>query len=211
MTVEIPEVLRLQAVNVLRLPPELVDETWQRHCAWIDRNRPGGDYGGGPWQKLAREVVADLKAIETGKTREELRAIKRAKNAKRANEAKVMADAEYAKFAVSFREYVESLQYELIDERRALPPHEERLARAGMPPANVDPGAWLMNLFAGPVGERDVIPRDPRCDCGRPARSWSRDGHVYFGAKCEPCSTESTRAARAHGEPPSKPQSEVAR
>jgi hypothetical protein len=205
--VEIPETLRLQATAVLRLPPELVDETWRRHCDWIDRNKPGGDYGGLAWQKFTREIVADLKTAEEGKTREERRAADRARNAKRAAEAKADADAEYAKYAVSFREYVEAVQFELFDERKPLPAHEVALARAGMPREGVDAGAWLVDLFAG-SGPR---PRLQRCDCGREARSWARDGKVYQGARCEPCSTEATRARRAQGEPPSIPQSEVAR
>lgn len=206
MTVEIPEPLRLQAVNALRLPAEAVDAAWAEHCAWVDDKRPGDSYGGIAWQRYVRQVAGDLKALEEGKTREELRAAHRARDAKREAEAAAKANAEYAKFAVTFEEYVDSLREELFDENIPLPAHEELLAVRRLP-RGVDPVAYLTSVFAAPPGSRQTS-RVTACACGREVKSaggWSHN--VYRFARCEFCIRDAAKEHRLEkGEPPSVAQ-----
>ena len=139
---EIPDHFRAEAV-VLGLPDALVGLKWAEHCAWVDLNIPGRNYGGAAWSRFVRSVVADL---SERKTKEEIRDDRARREAAEEASRKRAADLLYRDQAISLPQWLAMLRT-MQEGGYTLKPHEARLLEYPML-AGDDPGVWLLDALA---------------------------------------------------------------
>jgi hypothetical protein len=136
--VPIPQHMRAEA-EIRGLDPRLIDAKWDEHVAWVRANRPDGDFGGRAWTKFVDAVVAELRG---GAERDQLREERRRREIRQEREAQAHADAEYARHAISLREWVTQLQIRLKC-GDVLPDHEHAVATFRYPLPFENLGDWL--------------------------------------------------------------------
>ena len=181
MTIPILAHFRQQATE-RGIPDDEVDGFWEDHC---ERARTDGvDPGGKRWVAFLDAIVksgnADARALSRAAS--DLVA-KRRKLQREARARKKAEDEAYAAEAMSLPQWLESLR----NSGETLSLHEQALVDAGQPQGA--PGAWMFGILAGtPTAPRDAICASTVAgtgqECGLPVESWSRDGHIYRGARC---------------------------
>lgn len=147
---------------------------WLKHTDWC-RDHDVQFVGGEPWRRF-------LKARLGHKQAEAKRMEAEAAISGEARRSKEQADEAYAKQAVPFTSYLDSL----TAKRGPLTVAEERLLEAGDPPEGSDIGAWVFGIVAGHPGAAPC-PRQRECACGHPVKSWAHMGQRYDGSKCQGC------------------------
>jgi hypothetical protein len=140
---DIPDHFRVEAI-ALGLPDELVGVKWIEHCAWMDTQQPGRHYGGAPWSRFVRSVVADLAERKTkDELREQRAAREHAAEASRKREANLL----YRQQAITLDEWLETLRVRQRAGDTTLKPHELRLLE--YPRLDGDGiGEWLIEALA---------------------------------------------------------------
>ena len=161
-------------------------ELWRGHTTWCDANSK--EYGGRLWDALLDKVIDRIKQQTKLGDDEQERAQATARRVAEERKAKDASDAEYAKHAVSLRDWVASLRAQHLD-GELLEPHEEVLARSEPPQGYEDAAPWLMAALEDVRTVDGAIPRRPNpCGhpgCGLPVRRWvGFGGRVYFSGRC---------------------------
>lgn len=141
---EIPDALRAEA-KILGLPDDLIGLKWIEHCQWVDRERPGNDYGGSAWAKFVRAIVADL---NERKTAQQIRDERAAREFAQEQARKRNDDLLYRQQAVTLPEWIAMLRRRL-DAGDVLPDHERRIAETSFVMLDGDhPVTWLLDALS---------------------------------------------------------------
>lgn len=161
------------------IPAEEARRLWTGHTAWCDAH--GKDYGGMLWDALLTKFIERVKN-ESKLDDSDAELTKRLADER---EAKARADAEYAKTAISLRDWVASLKAS----QETLLPHERAIAEQELPQGHEDAAQWLLAVLSEVKGIDGKPPSRPNpCghpDCGLPAHSWiGLGGRRYSSGRC---------------------------
>lgn len=145
------------------LDADAVDDLWEAHC--VGSIAKGFETVGGiPWRRYVDAAVRrenDAAALAPALTQD---AAERLRRQKAEDRAKAIQEAAYEAEAVSFADYLASLDCKPETE---LTPAELALSEAGLhlDPQRVDPGQWILEALK----KARPAPRGGHCSrCGRP-------------------------------------------